>query len=80
MGRNPGPKSWSSQGDQIEKIDGGDIGRIATMVAQHTAKQIVPTKEDKKSNIKSGLSKGQWNGENRIAKGNVWRWRMAGRK
>lgn len=41
------------------------------MVAQHTAKQIVPTKEDKKSNIKSGLSKGQWNGENRIAKGNV---------
>ena len=36
---------------------------------KHTAKQIVPTQEDKKSNIKSGLSKGQWNGENRIAKG-----------
>lgn len=27
MGRNPGPKSWSSKGDQIEKIDGGDIGK-----------------------------------------------------
>ena len=27
MGRNPGPKSWSFKGDQIEKIDGGDIGK-----------------------------------------------------